>query len=58
MFWTFKLSFDVDIFAFYRLVTVWAAFYKNLAIFPQFFGHPEHQLIKSTRASTDKTIFR
>jgi hypothetical protein len=46
MFWTFKLGFDVGIFVFYHLVTVWAAFYKYLAIFPQFFGHPEHQLIK------------
>ncbi len=39
MFWTFKLSFDVDILAFLGLVAVLATFSKNWAIFPQFSGH-------------------
>jgi hypothetical protein len=34
LFWTFKLTINIDIFAFCDLPTVWATFSKNWAIFP------------------------
>jgi hypothetical protein len=33
MFWAFKMSFGVDILAFFDLATFWAVFLKNLATF-------------------------
>ncbi len=39
MFWTFKLSFDKDILAFFGLATVWATFPKlGLIFFPIFWS--------------------
>jgi len=43
MFWTFKLSFDVDILTFFELATVLAPFSYIWAIFPQSSGHPGHK---------------
>jgi hypothetical protein len=40
MFWTFKLSFDVDILAILDLATVLATFFQNLGNFFQSSGHP------------------
>jgi hypothetical protein len=37
IFWAFKLSFVVDILAFFGLETVWATFLKNLVICFQIF---------------------
>ena len=42
MFWAFKLSFAVDILAFFGLETVWAIFEKLGEFFFKSSGHPAH----------------
>ncbi len=39
LFWTFKLTINIDIFAFCDLPTVWATFSQNWAIFSPSSGH-------------------
>jgi hypothetical protein len=52
MFWTFKLIFDVNIFAFFYLATVSATFFKKWAFFKSS-GHTDEQL---RGQSTDEVI--